>query len=147
LLIDSLHEPVVNDISDTLSIAFDKGAVRTWNVSKHRVFTYDDGVKFTTTGTHSDGTHNDIAEWGTNRFGVSYATRITVPKIIWQGCGFRLVSGQDTFTNGDNFMAVVTYGLDATGKPVTSCPSGNFYAQATWTYTPTSSTGTFLFQY
>jgi hypothetical protein len=141
------HGPITHDISDSLSIACDKGTVRTWNVSKHRVFVYDNGVKLTTTGTHSDGTYNDIAEWGADRFGVSYSSRITVPKVITQFCGFRLIKGQDTFTRVDHFSAVVTYGLDASGNAVTSCPSGNFYAQVAWTYIPTSTTGTFLFKY
>ncbi|MEP6750295.1 MAG: hypothetical protein ABJB86_21330 [Bacteroidota bacterium] len=141
------HGPITHEISDTLSVTFDKGAVRTWNVSKHRVFTYDNGVKLTTTGTHSDGTNIDIAEWGTNRFGVSFSSRISVAKIITQACDFRLISGQNIFTRGDKFSAVVTYGLDAGGNPVTSCPSGNFYAKVDWTYIPTGKTGSFLFQY
>jgi hypothetical protein len=141
------HGPVIHDISDSLSVTFDKGAVRTWNVSKHRVFTYDNGIKMTTTGTHSDGTNSDIAEWGTNRYGVSFSSRISIAKIITQACDFRLISGQNIFTRGDKFSAVVTYGLDANGNPVTSCPSGNFYAKVDWTYLPTGKTGTFLFQY
>jgi hypothetical protein len=141
------HGPIIHDISDSLSVAFDKGAVRSWNVSKHRIFTYDNGIKMTTTGTHSDGTNSDIAEWGTNRFGVSFSSRITAPKIITQACDYRLISGQNTFTRGDKFLAVVTYGLDASGNPVLSCPSGNFYAKVDWTYLPTGKTGTFLFQY
>ena len=138
---------ITHDISDSLSIAFDKGTTRTWNVSKHRVFTYNNGVVLTSTGTHSDGTNSDIAEWGTNRFGVSYSSRITVPKVVAQSCDYRLVSGQNTFTRGDHFTAVVTYGLDSAGNPVTSCPIGNFYARTTWTYSPSGKTGTFLFQY
>jgi hypothetical protein len=141
------HGPVTHDFTDSLSIVCDKGLARTWNVAKHRVFVYDNGIKMTTTGTHSDGTNSDIAEWGTNRFGIAYTTRITVPKVITQSCSFRLVKGQDTFTRGDNFTAVVTYGLDASGNAVTSCPTGNFYAKVAWTYTPTSSTGTFSFPY
>ena len=141
------HGPIAHDISDSLTIACDKGAVRTWNVSKHRLFVYDSGIKLTTTGTHSDGTHDDIAEWGTNRFGVSYSCRITVPKVISQNCGFRLIKGQDTFTRGDNFAAVVTYGLDASGNALTTCATENFYAQAAWTYIPTGKTGSFLFKY
>lgn len=138
--------PVSHDISDSMTITFDKGAVRTWYVSKHRVFVYDNGIKMTTTGTHSDGTNTDIAEWGTNRFGVSFSSRITAPKIITQACEFRLISGQNTFTRGDKFQAVVTYGLDATGNPITSC-TGNLYANVAWTYLPNGKTGTFLIQY
>lgn len=141
------HGPVIHDFTDSLSIVCDNGLARTWNVAKHRVFVYDNGIKLTTTGSHSDGTSNDIAEWGTDRFGISYTSRITVPKVIIQSCSFRLVAGQDTFTRNDKFTAVVTYGLDASGNAVTSCPSGNFYAKVAWTYAPTSSTGVFSFQY
>ena len=141
------QSPISHDISDSLSVTFDNGAVRTWNVSKHRVFTYDNGIKMTTTGTHSDGTNSDIAEWGTNRYGVSFSSRISIAKIITQACDYRLISGQNIFARGDKFSAVVTYGLDANGNPVTSCPSGNFYAKVEWTYLPTGKTGTFLFQY
>ena len=138
---------ITHDLSDTLSITFDNGTARIWNVSKERVFTYNDGVVISTTGTHSDGVNNDIAEWGDNRFGVSFSSRITAPKVIAQSCDFRLVSGQNTVTSGDKFTAVITYGLDASGNPVTSCPSGNFYANIAWTYLPTGKTGSFLIQY
>jgi hypothetical protein len=147
MLLLANHGTIVHDIVDTLTISCDKGIVRTWNASKHRVFLNDNGnYKLTTTGTHSDGTHNDIAEWGANRFGVSYTDRITVPKVISSACTFRLVAGQDTFTRGDNFAAVVTYGLDANGAAV-SCPQGSFYASVAWTYIPTGKTGSFLFKY
>jgi hypothetical protein len=141
------HGPITHDISDTLTIACDKGAAKTWNVSKHRVFEYDNGIKLTTTGTHSDGSHSDISDWGTDRFGVGYSSRITVPKVISQACSFRLIKGQDTFSRGDNFMAAITYGLDASGNPLTSCPGESVYAKATWTYIPTGATGSFLFRY
>jgi hypothetical protein len=138
---------ITHDLSDTLSITFDNGTARTWNVSKERVFTYNDGVVISTTGTHSDGINNDIAEWGENRFGVSFSSRITAPKVIAQSCDFRLISGQNSVTSGDKFTAVITYGLDASGNLVTSCPSGNFYANIAWTYLPTGKTGSFLIQY
>jgi hypothetical protein len=139
--------PITHDIVDTLSVTFDNGSARSWNVSKHRVFNYDNGIKITSTGTHSDGTNNDIAEWGTNRFGVAFSSRITAPKIISQACDFRLISGQNTFTRNDKFQAVVTYGLDVNGNPVTLCPTGSFYAKVDWTYLPTGKTGSYLFQY
>jgi hypothetical protein len=139
--------PVTHDISDSTTITFDKGAVRTFYVSKHRVFVYDNGIKMTTTGTHSDGTNSDIAEWGTNRYGVSFSSRITVPKVITQYCSYKLIHGENTFTRGDKFMAIVTYGLDANGLPITSCTSGNIYAKVVWTYLPNGATGSFLVQY
>lgn len=140
------NNPVIYDIADSLTISFDKSTARTWNVSKHDVFVYDNGIKMTTTGTHTDGANNDVAEWGTDRFGTAFSSRITVPEVITQFCGVRLIKGQDTITRGDNFIAVVTYGLTATGNPITSC-AGNIYARVSWTYKPTNKTGSFIFQY
>src|SRR5450631_1440964 len=65
-------QTITHTISGNLKIDFDNGTSRTWNVSKLRVFTYDNGIVITTTGTHSDGTNSTIAEWGTNRFGDSF---------------------------------------------------------------------------
>ena len=61
-------QTITHTITGNLKIDFENGTNRTWNVSKQRVFTYDNGIVITTTGTYSDGTDNNIAEWGTNRF-------------------------------------------------------------------------------
>ena len=118
--------------SSGLSVSFDDNTQRTWQVAKQRVFTYNNGVVITTTGTHSDGTHNHIAEWGTNRFGHAFVSATTQPLVIRQDCNFRLVSGEVTHvTNG--ISAVATFGLDATGNP-TSCPGlGVYYFKIIWT--------------
>jgi hypothetical protein len=134
LLVDlSSLQNITHTISGSLSITFDNGTTRTWNVSKTRVFTYDNGIVITTTGTHSDGTNNDIAEWGTNRFGDAFTSLISAPKVIRQDCDFRLVSGQNTVIT-DKGTAVITYGLDSDGNP-TSCPAGTYYFKLVWTGT------------
>ncbi len=89
-------QTITHTITGTMSIDFDNGTTRAWNVSKQRVFTYDNGIVITTTGTYSDGTNNDIAEWGINRLGESFKSLISEPKVIRQDCDFRLVSGQNT---------------------------------------------------
>jgi hypothetical protein len=123
---------VTHSITGALSITFDNGSVRTWNVSKQRVFTYDNGVVLTTTGTHSDGTNTNVAEWGTNRFGVSFESLISQPKVIRQDCNFRLVSGQNKLIRSDNITSTITYGLDSSGNP-TSCPgTGTYYFEVVW---------------
>ncbi len=73
---------VTHTITGTLTISFDNNTQRVWNVAKQRVFTYDNGLVITTTGTHSDDSNSGIAEWGTNRFGVGFASLITQPKVI-----------------------------------------------------------------
>ena len=119
---------IIHDVTGSMSITFNNGSQRTWGESKHRVFTYDNGVVITTTGTHTDSLGNsNVAEWGTNRFGVGFESLITQPKIIRQDCDFRLVSGENQILRTDNVTTDITYGLDANGNP-TSCPgSGTYY--------------------
>ncbi|HEY4935247.1 MAG TPA: hypothetical protein VII44_01630 [Puia sp.] len=125
-------QTITHTIKGTMSIDFDNGTTRAWNVSKQRVFTYDNGIVITTTGTYSDGTNNDIAEWGLNRLGQSFTSLISAPKVIRQDCDFRLVSGQNTVIT-DKGTSVITYGLDINGDP-TGCPgSGTYYYKLVWT--------------
>ncbi|MCP9751667.1 hypothetical protein [Ferruginibacter sp. HRS2-29] len=125
---------IKHTISSTgMSITFDNGSQRVWQIAKERVFTYNNGVVITTNGTHTDGNITGISEWGTNRFGNEFVTSISTPMVIRQDCNFRLVSGQVTH---QRLLAttVVTFGLDSAGNPV-SCPSGNFYFKIVWTGT------------
>jgi hypothetical protein len=125
-------QTITHTITGSLKIDFESGLSRTWNVSKQRVFTYDNGIMITTTGTYSDGTDNNIAEWGTNRFSESFKSLISAPKVIRQDCDFRMVSGQNTVITNKG-TAVITYGLDANGD-ATSCPgTGTYYFKLVWT--------------
>ena len=130
--LSSLGTIVHNIASTGLTITFDNGSQRIWQVSKQRVFTYNNGIVITTAGTHSDGGTDGISEWGTNRFGNAFVTSITQPMVVRQDCDFRLVSGQVTH---DRFRAntVVTFGLDSQGE-ATSCPgTGTYYFKLVWT--------------
>jgi hypothetical protein len=73
-------------IGANLSVTFDNGTQRTWQVAKQRVFTYNNGIVITTTGTHTDGAVSGISEWGTNRFGNTFVTAISQPMVIRQDC-------------------------------------------------------------
>jgi hypothetical protein len=118
--------------ADSVSIEFADSATRIWSVAKQRVFTYNDGVVITTTGTHSDGTNNNVSVWGTNRFGNSFETLIVEPMTIAQSCDYRLTSGE-TETIRPVVTTTVTYGLDSNGNP-TGCPgNGYYYYKVVWT--------------
>jgi hypothetical protein len=125
---------ITHTITGTLSITFDNGSQRDWNVSKKRVFSYDNGIVITTTGTHKDSLNNtDVAEWGTNRFGIAFESLISESKIIRQDCDFRLTAGQNEILRSDGITLVITYGLDANGDP-TGCPgNGPYYLKVVWT--------------
>lgn len=132
--------------ADTVNIQFADSATRTWSVAKQRVFTYNDGVVVTTTGTHSDGTNNDVAIWGINRFGNQFETEITQPMVIAQSCDYRLTSGQ-TVTTRPALTLTITYGLDSNGDP-TGCPgSGYFYFKAVWVLSKNGKTFTYIAPY
>ena len=118
--------------SSNMSVTFDDGSQRTWSVARQRVFTYNNGVVVTITGTHTDGNNTGIEEWGTTRFGTSFANSIISPLVVSQGCNFRITSGATQHVSA-LATVVVTFGLDASGN-ATSCPgSGSYYYKAVWT--------------
>jgi hypothetical protein len=132
--------------ADSVTIQFADSATRVWSVAKQRVFTYNDGVVITTTGTHSDGTNNDVAIWGVNRYGNSFETLITQPMVIAQSCDYRLTSGQ-TETIRPALTLTITYGLDSNGDP-TGCPgNGYYYFKAVWVLNGSGKTYTFIAPY
>ena len=130
--------PVVGKITHTItssdmSVTFDDGSKRTWQLARKREFTYSNGVVVTVTGTHAEGNTTNIAEWGLNRFGNAFACAITQPLVVRQDCNFRIVSGQIQHT-GPVITATTTFGLDATGK-ATGCPgAGNYFFKIDWTF-------------
>lgn len=119
--------------SNDLSVKFDDGTLRTWNVARQKAFTYNDGLVITITGTHTEGNENNIAEWGTNRFGNSFVTIISEPMVIKQNCDFRITSGKLT-NSTELYTATATFGLDIAGN-ATTCPgSGHYYYKLGWTH-------------
>jgi hypothetical protein len=114
-----------------VTVTFDNNTQRSWQISRKRVFTYNNGVVITETGTHTDGTNTGIAEWGTNRFGNAFTSTILEPIVVRQDCSFRIVSGKIQYARPE-ITASATFGLDAAGN-ATSCPTGTYYLKATWT--------------
>lgn len=117
--------------SSGMSVTFDNGAQRTWKVARQRTFTYDNGVVISVTGIGPAALGTGVAEWGTNRFGRDFKSAILQPMVVKQSCDFRLVSGQVQHT-GFFVTTTTTFGLDANGDPVTTCPSGPFYLKRVW---------------
>jgi hypothetical protein len=118
--------------SNNMSITFDDGLTRNWQVARQRVFNYNNGVVITTTGTHTDGSNSGIETWGTTRFGNAFTNSILTPLVIRQDCSYRLTSGVYQHVSV-LATTVVTFGLDSSGNP-TSCPgSGTYYYKAVWT--------------
>jgi hypothetical protein len=130
--------------SNGISVKFGNETQRTWQVSRQQVYTYNNGIVLTITGTHTEGNVTGIAEWGTNRFGRAFTSIISEPIVFRQDCNFRLTSGQIKHTV-PVFSATATFGLDANGEAA-SCPAGAFYGKIIWTG-PNNTSHTFLFPY
>ena len=108
--------------SDGMNVSFDNGTARTWQIAKKKVFTYDNGIVITISGTHESGTITGIVEWGVNRKGVEFTSTIVSPIVVKQSCDFRITSGTVNHKT-ENYSATVQFGLDKNGNVVSSCPS------------------------
>lgn len=129
--LSSRVDPIVHEVkSSDMTIKFENGTQRQWQLARRRTFSYDNGmvVAISGIGNASEG----AAEWGTNRFGKDFIYAISQSLVVKQSCDFRLVSGETKHTVGA-FSSTVTFGLDASGNPVSTCPSGDFYYKAVWT--------------
>jgi hypothetical protein len=125
--------PITHTITSAgMSITFDDGTQRTWQVGKKRVFTYSNGIVITTTGTHTDGSTTGICEWGNNRLGNPFVTQIVDPMVIRQDCNWRLTAGH---VRHSRLIRTVdaTFGLDAAGNPTTCPGNGFYYMKIVWT--------------
>lgn len=119
--------------SSNMSLLFDNGQTRNWQIARQRTFTYNNGIVVSVTGTHTEGSLSGIAEWGTNRFGNSFTTAITNPLVFRQDCDFKLTAGSVQHSTA-NFNALLTFGLNASGNP-TTCPSvgSTYFYKLVWT--------------
>lgn len=131
LALPTLNSIIHTVTSNGMTIKFHDNTERTWQVSKKRTFTYDNGIVLSITGTHTEGSNTQIAEWGLNRFGHAFTTSITQPLVIRQDCNFRLTAGQ---VKHEGFAtATATFGLNANGI-ATTCPgAGHYYLRLEWT--------------
>ncbi|HEY4112121.1 hypothetical protein [Puia sp.] len=133
-LIANNSAPIVHTITSTdMSITFDNGTQRTWNLARQRSYSYDKGIVMTTTGTHADGSTTGISEWGLNRFGNAFTVQIKTGLTIAQSCSWRLTAGEAALINAQG-TTDIRFGLDASGQ-ATGCPLGAaaYYFQLSWT--------------
>ncbi len=125
--------PITHTItSSNMSITFDNGTTRTWSVARQRVFSYNNGIVISQTGTNSQGNLQGISEWGTDRFGNSFTVQVASPLVVTESCGWQLTSGSHVITDAAGVLTL-TYGLNATGT-ATGCPVAgtSYYFQLVW---------------
>lgn len=131
LQLPTLQSIVHTITSSNMSITFDDGSQRTWQVARKREFNYNGGINMSVRGTGTVGTATNVAEWGTNRFGHTFTTAITQPLVFRQDCNGRLTSGE--IKHDGYASATMTFGLNAAGQPTTCPGTGNYYYKLVWT--------------
>jgi hypothetical protein len=123
--------------SDDMTITFDDGTQRSWHIAKQRVYAasiVNNAISgsVTISGTHTEGSVTNIAEWGTNRLGRAFTSATLQPVVIRSDCNFRVVSGEIKHSL-PNVSADATFGLDASGNPTTCPGTGHYYFKIVFT--------------
>jgi len=126
---------IIYDInSPGMNITFEDGTTRTWQVARRRTYSMENNsMVVSITGTHTEGTTENVSEWGTTRYGNPFTASINSPLQVRQSCDFRLTGGQVTY-DFQHATVVGTFGLNSAGEP-TTCPGlGNpYYCKLVWT--------------
>jgi hypothetical protein len=133
LITMTVGSTIIHTIDGSMTITFDDNTQRQWSVARKRTFTRPANlINFAITGTHTDGTTTGIAEWGTTRYGATFATQIVEPLKFNGECNYRLGSGKVLHSRLAHSLEV-TYGLNAQGV-ATGCPGPNpYFYKAVWT--------------
>jgi hypothetical protein len=116
---------VTHTIRGSVKVSFDNATSRSWQIARKRVVTSTSGVyEITVTGDTTLSATQHIAVWGTNRQGNSFYTQISQP-VVWSStCPAGPLSGVKVH-KGIAREITVTFGVDASGNPVTgTCAYG-----------------------
>jgi hypothetical protein len=120
--------------STNMTLTFDDGTVRTWNVARTRTTTRSATSSFSIsiTGDTTIASHTQVAMWGTTRAGNTFYSMITSP-IVWNNTAcsilgnpyFAPVSGT-RIIQGLDHAVTITMGVTTTGAAATAgtCPYG-----------------------
>jgi len=121
--------PIVQTVkSDGMTATFRDGSIDQWQLDMKRVYSYSDGIVITTTGVHANDTASNICQWGTDRGGHPFVTRITIPIVNEQSCGMHVTAGEtneSTFIDQPGFPYFITYIFTLGTDPYTGhtgCP-------------------------
>jgi hypothetical protein len=138
----SSKQPIVQEIIGVnATVQFETLVTATWQVWRRRAFTYNGGMVITTTGIDTATGLQGVSEVGGNRYGNGFITTITNPLVVSAGCNWRITGGKEQVVNPAG-TTILTFGLDSSGNPLTSCPvnGANYYYQAAWSGTGEDST-------
>jgi len=95
-----------------------------WGIAKTRTLSGNgDLYSITITGDTTLGGNQNVATWGTGRYGETFYTRFTTPIQANSSCGWASPTAGVKLHQGLRRSLTVTFGVDASGNPVsTGCP-------------------------
>lgn len=120
---------VIHEVSGSLSITFDDGTIKAWNIARRKTFTGTPGqFVLTVEGFGTSGTYTNLETWGVNRNNETFYSKINTPVVIKETCGWDPVSGIISHEiTSNSSSAIITFGYDNNNQPVTSastiCPT------------------------
>lgn len=126
-----LGTPIVHKVRANMQLTFDDGTTRTWMAAEKRTLNYNnvtEVLKASTIGDTIISGHANVAFWGINRIGESFI--IDMPTAFSYdinnpitNCIYKPLTGVIVHY-GVAHSLTLTYGVDASGYPTTSCPFG-----------------------
>lgn len=118
---------VVQRVNGNMSITFDDGTTRLWNVARQRTYSGSQGqLLMTVDGFGQSGDYTNLVTWGTNRAGEEFFTQISQSVVHKELCGFDPVAGIKVHTiPAQSKSATITFGYNSNNEPITGdeCPT------------------------
>lgn len=133
---------LVHRVSGNLSVTFDNGTTRNWNIARQRTFTGIPGeIVLTVDGFGTSGEYSNLVVWGTNRNNEEFFTQITQSVVYKEACDGDPVSGIKFHQiPSASKSATITFGYNSNNEPITGdeCPTHYRVDWVNGTYTGTS---------
>jgi len=119
---------VVDRVSGSMTITFDDGTTRIWNIARQRTFTGIPGgnLLLTNDGFGTSGQYTSLVTWGTNRNGEDFYTQISQSVVSREFCDWNPVSGIKIHQiPAKSKSATITFGFNSNNEPITGdeCPA------------------------
>ena len=137
----------IKERSDSMSLTFEDGTSRTWQIARKATYTVPTAYVINATveaDTTIDGYLTDT--WGVTRYGTHFVVRVSQPWQSSTACGWwRPTSGTYTCVT-DNFTLTATLGVNASGVQINSGCLAYGY-KLDWTISSNNSTGEAILPY
>jgi hypothetical protein len=122
-----LTPSVTQKVTGSMTIAFENGTTRAWNIARQRTYTgTQENLLMTVDGFGTSGDYTNLVTWGTNRQGEQFYTQITQSVVHRKLCDWDPVSGIKVHQiPSDNKSATITFGYNDNNEPITGdeCPT------------------------